>query len=839
MEPFALKPNGCMGLSKPIPCLVTSEESILYACGNSLVQVKKLDSSQRLFQGHVNSISAICKAAGEDLVVTADSGSSASCIIIWSISSQEPVHFIDNAHMGLGSLSIACHDRLIVSLGADKPQTLTIWEIPQTSSENSLAVLCSIELPRKFKSLALDYPRNSIVLTADDDVSFVHFDIAEKSLTLVESVDNVRDIYSHIPRFRQTRILPEELERFTDHELPILALTSTDKGDVLVWTNRSLHHLSQPLKDGLLAPLRTVPLHAGPIVDFAFVEGGFILTVAADGKVKAHNLLFHAVFEIELMPTGDLLSLTPLSGRGEGELWPGFPVTSLICTTNTGIYHSRRKEKVIENSLLVHAFAEKLSAVAFHPSSTVASVLTGNSIEVFDYGQNVFEKSYSVAKPASSLVYSPSGVAISIGFVNGSVEVVNDFKLETFGLSAIPCLKTSVESLLFSPNGGFIVAIGMDSTIGLIYQDDTSTWKWSSNVRLHRDSIVGTAFSPTSEHLYVLSTDRHLSVWDMDTSVDTNQLALKDHICLEDDAAPLCMLLESDGRNLIYATSSGKLKWFDTQNRQVVRTIACPQTGFDIDCMRISNAVDPFMIFANASRGYAGVNAYPIDGSPLRYQAAKISERCLAIEYSQVGNQLVAAGESGVISIWNIDMAVIHERVQNYDSPDVEPFFSLLPGGKTGKLYNLAENSFYYAQLKSQGENTLDKRVSANAVEGDMVPKLMRTLGYFASERELANMTMEIDMRPNPPVAGMLTFEELIKLFVNHRRNDSDPNEALSNALENLGNISVEKLGELMKTKGEVMDSVELERIMAILNISNDDRNLSETLQAAMKRTSQ
>eukprot|EP00158_Paraphelidium_tribonemae_P009012 Partr_v1_DN28748_c5_g1_i3_m61972 putative WD repeat domain 66 len=213
--------------------------------------------------------------------------------------------------------------------------------------------------------------------------------------------------------------------------------------------------------------------------------------------------------------------------------------------------------------------------------------------------------------------------------------------------------------------------------------------------------------------------------------------------------------------------------------------------------------------------------------------------KCLAIEYSQVGNQLVAVTESGVISIWDIDMTVINERVQKYDVPDVEPFFSLLPGGKTGKLYKLAENAFYYAQIRSQGENTLEKRVSANAVEADMVPKLMRTLGYFASERELANMTMEIDMRPNPPVAGMLTFEEFIKLFVNHRRNDSDPNEALSNALENLGNISVQKLGELMKTKGEVMDAGELERIMAILNISTDDRDLSETLQTAMKGTSQ
>ena len=68
---------------------------------------------------------------------------------------------------------------------------------------------------------------------------------------------------------------------------------------------------------------------------------------------------------------------------------------------------------------------------------------------------------------------------------------------------------------------------------------------------------------------------------------------------------------------------------------------------------------------------------------------------------------------------------------------DLEPFYGLLCGGKEGELIREIENFFYYAQIRSQGEDTMEFRDASDFVDLEQIPFLMRALGFYPTEQEV------------------------------------------------------------------------------------------------------
>ncbi len=67
----------------------------------------------------------------------------------------------------------------------------------------------------------------------------------------------------------------------------------------------------------------------------------------------------------------------------------------------------------------------------------------------------------------------------------------------------------------------------------------------------------------------------------------------------------------------------------------------------------------------------------------------------------------------------------------------VEPFCELLEGGRQGALYKELEDYFYYAQLRSQGINTMDTRSVSTTIPLAEIPFVMRAMGYYPTEEEV------------------------------------------------------------------------------------------------------
>lgn len=137
----------------------------------------------------------------------------------------------------------------------------------------------------------------------------------------------------------------------------------------------------------------------------------------------------------------------------------------------------------------------------------------------------------------------------------------------------------------------------------------------------------------------------------------------------------------------------------------------------------------------------------------------------LAVSFD--GKYIFSSGGASDLSVnmWNVDVSsfdknqtnnelIVLAQERHHEENDalaieeaenlMKPFYSLLEGGKGGPLYNEIVDYFYYCQIRSQGENSMDQRAIFGRILVPEIPSLMRAIGYYPSEEEVANMTNEV-----------------------------------------------------------------------------------------------
>ena len=96
---------------------------------------------QKRLQGHCNRITAIASSNKKRWVVTADSGDD-SMLIAWDSYSGIPVRMFLNPHPnGVLKMDLSEGDEYIATLGADLPQTISIWDWTDESRDGPIASL--------------------------------------------------------------------------------------------------------------------------------------------------------------------------------------------------------------------------------------------------------------------------------------------------------------------------------------------------------------------------------------------------------------------------------------------------------------------------------------------------------------------------------------------------------------------------------------------------------------------------------------------------------------------------------------------------------------------------
>ena len=101
-----------------------------------------MSKQQKLLQGHCNRITATACSDNKRWVVTADSGED-SMLVVWDSLSATPVRTFLNPHPnGVKTMDLSADNQYIATLGADKPQTVSLWD---WTDEKQDGPICSLE----------------------------------------------------------------------------------------------------------------------------------------------------------------------------------------------------------------------------------------------------------------------------------------------------------------------------------------------------------------------------------------------------------------------------------------------------------------------------------------------------------------------------------------------------------------------------------------------------------------------------------------------------------------------------------------------------------------------
>jgi len=109
---------------------LTDEErtEMFYSSAHTGVIYDYVTKKQKLLQGHCNQITSILCSEDKNWVVTADSGDD-SMLVVWNSHSGTPVRTFLKPHPGgIKMMDLSADNRYIATLGADEPQTCSLWD---------------------------------------------------------------------------------------------------------------------------------------------------------------------------------------------------------------------------------------------------------------------------------------------------------------------------------------------------------------------------------------------------------------------------------------------------------------------------------------------------------------------------------------------------------------------------------------------------------------------------------------------------------------------------------------------------------------------------------------
>lgn len=292
----------------------------------------------------------------------------------------------------------------------------------------------------------------------------------------------------------------------------------------------------------------------------------------------------------------------------------------------------------------------------------------------------------------------------------------------------------------------------------------------------------------------------------------------------------------SRGASVLVADDAFKLRTVDVNTLTCVRTVLGPTYGGPLSVMT------PFdggarLAYATPEK-VVGLASLPLDGDPGRAMGliahpGEVASTAVSFDGSAMftvggGRRGGSPGDAGnVVNVWAVNAAALDAAAaavaasssSSGASSDAR-LAALIEGGAGGEFYREARDYFMYSQLRAQGEDTTAPRSARadGAVPLEELPRLMRALGHYPSEREVSAMFNELAAEaalrgdPEPTSIG---FDRFIALYVNHRPVFGIGKEDIEEAFEALGAepgdaVAREALVQALMTSGEAMTVEEL-----------------------------
>lgn len=469
------------------------------------------------------------------------------------------------------------------------------------------------------------------------------------------------------------------------------------------------------------------------------------------------------------------------------------------------------------------------------------------NIFLYDYTKKTFDKTLllSLSSPknlsksksehlaAICLKFSSCGRYIAAGLNNGHLSIVKTLSFQQFQ-KAIQVAETDVfiEKVIFSRNNEFIVYHDSNCTVGLLCFE-SSSWKLLRKYRVHDSPIVHMSFRETEDgvELITISEDYKIAKYTIRSTTSDNVVDLLMNSCKRVDFLSIlktCIPMQQNilaftndscGNDQAFLTIDEKFKFqirhFDTF--EMIHTFAAPITEnkpITIICpinLKNENAI------AFSNKNIIGLHHLPIDGNPKKYLAMVGHPRkILQMKVSHCNRYLFTIGrDDPSVYIWKIQMpALIRQYISGGSS--LKPYCNLIPDGVSGQLFQEMQDLFFYMQIKRQKEQSNESQ-EYKLIDG--IPVLdaidfMRGIGFFPSEAKVEYIMEDIKHYTNG--SSMITFENLLKLFVNYKPPFGYLRTEIHQTLKYLGysytmqsadtELTRDRLVEILTSLGEEMD---------------------------------
>jgi Ca2+-binding EF-hand superfamily protein len=155
---------------------------------------------------------------------------------------------------------------------------------------------------------------------------------------------------------------------------------------------------------------------------------------------------------------------------------------------------------------------------------------------------------------------------------------------------------------------------------------------------------------------------------------------------------------------------------------------------------------------------------------------------------------------------------------------------SQLEGGAEGSFYQEIVDHFYYAQLRAQGEDTTEPRRITGEVPISQLGNMMRSLGFYPSQREVDELTQEARLCATARESGSndaLAFDEFLVMYINHRPIFGVSKEQITAAFATIstdgsGTLARESLLRSLASHDESLAGDDLEQCLRMLTGVDD-----------------
>ncbi|PHJ20088.1 tip49 C-terminus family protein [Cystoisospora suis] len=345
-----------------------------------------------------------------------------------------------------------------------------------------------------------------------------------------------------------------------------------------------------------------------------------------------------------------------------------------------------------------------------------------------------------------------------------------------------------------------------------------------------RECVTHIQFSHDCTHLAVAQADRCICLYklgyrmgDMSLPLDWvfSGLTIFSATVIEKHAVPggcIAIPSEEDSTDVhvVIYNNEFKIKIWSANTRSCLRTVLAPTHGGVLSFVdnltyryRIPQLGGPcaascesrdladqdyaeqsFLVFSCGER-LIGLIQKPLDGNPYKAMSMVAHPReipSFAVERlkSKKNKEFVfsCGGSDYTICQWKLNLPVLMANAQR-GGQGIRPFNQLIPGGIEGDFYKNMKDFFYYCQLRSEGEHTTRSRKLDGTVPVTELSNLLCAVGECPSQMDIQNLvtecmkctpggschspSSEANKRKSNAVLRKVSFEEFLKLYVNHR----------------------------------------------------------------------